>query len=54
MILNNQPLQNEEISLKKRASDFNQDEQFVPYNPQLEAQENEGRLEGGDPIGPKA
>ena len=38
-------LQNEEISLKK-GLDFNQDEQFVPYNPQLEAQENEGRLEG--------
>ena len=35
-------LQNEEISLKK-GLDFTQDEQFVPYNPQLEAQENEGR-----------
>ncbi|SUC40538.1 Uncharacterised protein [Proteus mirabilis] len=34
-------LQNEEISLKK-GLDFNQDEQFVPYNPQLEHRKMKG------------
>ncbi|HCH51492.1 MAG TPA: TIGR01620 family protein [Proteus sp.] len=38
-------LQNEEIALKKGV-DFNNEAQFLPFNPQLEQEENEGRIEG--------
>ncbi|OAT47273.1 membrane protein [Proteus hauseri ATCC 700826] len=38
-------LQNEEITLKKGV-DFNNEAQFLPFNPQLEQEENEGRIEG--------
>ncbi|QAV24499.1 YcjF family protein [Proteus hauseri] len=38
-------LQNEEITLKKGVG-FNNEAQFLPFNPQLEQEENEGRIEG--------